>query len=265
MPKLERNSQQQQKQQRQNGPYRETKPYDQKHRQHKKGGKNSKRGNKWDNEELPTSVSACNKQLRDINRLLSKDTGLPSTKKVEFARRAKALNILKEQLTNTRSNKANATRYHGIKFFERKKVLRKLAQAEKKQQQGESSDEEKNIQELLVNLNYTTYYPDEIKYISLYPADLSKTPPEVLEKQNLIRNAIRLAMEKHDLPKDPRLVSVEDRKAVRKNNRTLLRTVSSVHGHDNTGADSGDSSATDQDEGNESGKNDSQVEDDFFE
>ncbi|KAI9499868.1 hypothetical protein BX070DRAFT_178677, partial [Coemansia spiralis] len=134
------------------------------------------------------------KQLRSITRLLGKDKGLPSTKRIELERRAKALTLLQGQLTNSKVDKANATRYHGVKFIERKKVLRKLAQEEKKHA---------DLQDLLVNLNYTTYYPDEIKYISLYPVDPLKTPADVVEKREAIRLAIKDAMERNDLPKDP--------------------------------------------------------------
>ncbi|KAJ1937201.1 18S rRNA maturation protein, partial [Linderina macrospora] len=115
--------------------------------------------NKLTERKLPNSVSACKKQLRDITRLSQRAT-LPSTKKVELERRIKALNVHMEQMTNSEVNKKNAKRYHHVKFFERKKVMRKLAKAEK---QGN----EEAIKELMVSLNYTTYYPDEQKYISL--------------------------------------------------------------------------------------------------
>ncbi|KAJ2557312.1 18S rRNA maturation protein [Coemansia sp. RSA 1933] len=232
----------------QHGSRHRTKPYEQKQRHG-----NSNKTNKY-SEKLPTSVSTCKRQIRDINRLLAKDAGLPSTKRVEFERRVKALEIQKEKLNDVRSTKANASRYHGIKFFERKKVLRKLAQAEKKQKSEESSETDELIQDLLVNLNYTTYYPDEVKYISLYPADPSKTPPEVLEKQSMIRSAIRVAIDNSTLPTDPRLVQAKDRKAIRKNNRTLLRTVSLAHGHEDIGSDSDQKDNDDDDD-----------EDDFFE
>ncbi|KAJ1798218.1 18S rRNA maturation protein, partial [Coemansia sp. RSA 2399] len=212
MPKLERNSEQQ------DGPQRKPLPYEVNARYKRKGGKKPKRTNTYSTEKLPTSVNACKKQARDINRLLKKNTNLPSTKKVEFERRVKALEILRGQLKGERSTKANASRYHGVKFFERKKVLRKLLQAEKQQQKEETSEIGQAVQELLVNLNYTTYYPDEIKYISLYPADPSKTPPNVLEKQSKIKQAIQVAMDNDSLPKDPRLVEAQDRKAIRKNN-----------------------------------------------
>ncbi|KAJ2402872.1 18S rRNA maturation protein [Coemansia sp. RSA 2559] len=265
MPKLERNSEQQ------DGPRRKPLPYELNARNKKNGEKRTKRTNTYSTKKLPTSVNACKKQARDINRLLKKNTELPSTKKVEFERRVKALEILQGQLKGERSTKANASRYHGVKFFERKKVLRKLVQAEKKQQEKETSEARQEVQELLVNLNYTTYYPDEIKYISLYPADPSKTPPNVLEKQSKIREAIRVAMDNDSLPKDPRLVQAQDRKAIRKNNRMLLRTVSLAHGRKDIGPDSdGSLSSASEDERSESdaGKEDNNAEeedDEFFE
>ncbi|KAI8324484.1 hypothetical protein GQ54DRAFT_245049, partial [Martensiomyces pterosporus] len=145
------------------------------------------------------------KLLRDTTRLLNRPK-MPSTKRVELERRVKMLNVLMSQMTSSQADRKNAKRYHGIKFVERKKVLRKLAQAEKESKGGDEEDEgEERMMELLVDLNYTTYYPDEFKYISLYPADPSKTAQVTKEKQRKIRESIRAAMEKGDLPRDPRL------------------------------------------------------------
>ncbi|KAJ1958475.1 18S rRNA maturation protein [Linderina pennispora] len=192
--------------------------------------------NKLTERKLPTSVSACKKQLRDITRLAQRAT-LPSTKKVELERRIKALNVHMEQMTNAEVNKKNAKRYHHVKFFERKKVMRKLAKAEK---QGDDDA----VEELMVSLNYTTYYPDEQKYISLYPTDPSKTPEEAKQQQAKIRELIAVAMENGDLPKDPRRVKAEDRKTIRRANRSLLRSVSLASGQE--AAESGSEGSGDE-------------------
>ncbi|KAJ1782300.1 hypothetical protein LPJ59_006844, partial [Coemansia sp. RSA 2399] len=69
---------------------------------------------------------------------------------------------------------------------------------------------------------------------------------------------------------DPRLVEAQDRKAIRKNNRMLLRTVSLAHGRKDIGSDSdGSLSSASEDEGSEidDGKEDNDVEeedDEFF-
>ncbi|KAJ2065439.1 18S rRNA maturation protein [Coemansia sp. S146] len=213
------------------------------------GGKrsNNKRPKKDDDSEspMPTSISQCKKQLRDATRLLTRPT-LASTKRQEVERRVKALGILQDQLTGAKVDKANASRYSGVKFIERKKVIRKLEKLEKAgRQQSSSGDEAKPakteaLNELLISLNYTTYYPDQIKYISLFPADPTRTSDETRAKQQQIRESIRLAMESGSLPKDPRLVSLEDTKAIKKSNRLMLRTVSLAHGLKDGGSDEGE-------------------------
>ncbi|KAJ1962253.1 18S rRNA maturation protein [Dipsacomyces acuminosporus] len=205
--------------------------------------------------QLPTNLSGCKKLLRDTNRLLNRPK-LNSSKKVELERRVKMLTVLMQQMTSTQQVKKNATKYHGIKFFERKKVLKKLKQLEANGDKGGDNGEKLD---LLVDLNYTTYYPDEHKYISLYPNDPSKTPKETKEKQEKIRLYIRKAMERGDLPKDPRAVKAEDRKAIRKANKALLRSISIADGldvaEDDSGSDdendgSADSDGSEEDEAN---------------
>ncbi|KAJ1726071.1 18S rRNA maturation protein [Coemansia biformis] len=203
--------------------------------------------------KLPTSLTSCKKQVRDVTRLL-KRPGIASTARVELERKLKALTILQGQMTNAQKDKSNATRYHGIKFFERKKILRRLEQADK---QLEATDGEKAVdtkkmaaekEKLLVELNYTTYYPDEHKYISLFPADPSKTTKETKERREAIIASIGEAMENGELPKDARTVSVDDRKAIRKSNRNMLRRVALALGEqpnddggdDNDGEEGGD-------------------------
>ncbi|KAJ2414941.1 18S rRNA maturation protein [Coemansia sp. IMI 209128] len=223
-----------------------------------------KRPKKDDDSETstPTSISQCKKQLRDAKRLLTRPT-LTSTKRQEVERRVKALSILLDQLSGAKVDKANATRYSGVKFIERKKVIRKLEKLEKDARQPLPSEAEAKsaraeaLKELLISLNYTTYYPDQIKYISLFPADPARTSDETRAKQQQIRESIRLAMESGSLPKDPRLVSLEDAKAIKKSNRLMLRTVSLAHGlkHDGSGED--------EDEDGE-GEGDNNVDDEFF-
>ncbi|KAJ1900030.1 18S rRNA maturation protein [Kickxella alabastrina] len=232
------------------------------------GNNNYKQKNKPDakkkdterDERIPKSASKCKKQVRDINRLLNSKQLMPSTKRLELERRIKALTVMQTQLAGSHNDKANATRYHGVKFIERKKVLRKLEQLDKKiiaadrhSEEFESLRTEKR--ELLMELNYTTYYPDEVKYISLFPADPKSTSEDTKERQAKIKEAIRAAMGRGDLPKDAREVVARDRKAIRRSNKFLLRSVSLAHGLKDTGGDSEneDDSDDSQDNDNEGG------------
>ncbi|KAJ1724408.1 18S rRNA maturation protein [Coemansia erecta] len=200
--------------------------------------------NNYAEKRLPRSLSKCKQEIRSINRLLNSRKLLPSTKRTELERRVKALTVLQQQLTNTEVDKANATRYHGVKFVERKKVLRKLENIEK----SETDADEALKAELLIDLNYTTYYPDEVKYISLFPANPENTSEQTRSRQREIREAIRAAMASGGLPADARSVDVKDRKMIRRNNRRLLRTVNLAHGLENNDADSSSDSDDDASE-----------------
>ncbi|KAJ2079784.1 18S rRNA maturation protein [Coemansia sp. RSA 988] len=208
------------------------KPYKRSGNSSVQSGNKSNQGQKAS--QPPVSLGACKKQIRDVTRLLSRE-GLPSTARVELERRLKALTIQQKQLTNSEKDRANASRYHKIKFFERKKVSRMLTQIDKQLEIKEITPEAReklttDKQEHLVNLNYTTYYPNEFKYISLFPANPSSTTEETAKRRETIRLAVSEAMERGDLPKDPRDISVRERKAIRRGCRFMLRSVSTVHG-----------------------------------
>ncbi|KAJ2478013.1 18S rRNA maturation protein [Coemansia sp. RSA 2320] len=196
---------------------------------------------------MPTSLSQCKKQLRDATRLLARST-LSSTKRQEVERRVKALGMLQTQFSGAKVDKANAAKYSGVKFVERKKVIRSLEKLEKLGKKSGESAAKSEILDLLVSLNYTTYYPDQFKYISLFPSDPKRTTEETRDKQRQIRESIKLAMEAGNLPKDPRLVSSEDTKAIRKSNKLVLQTVSLAHGQTDSGSKDEDEEDGDDDE-----------------
>ncbi|KAJ2704706.1 18S rRNA maturation protein [Coemansia sp. IMI 203386] len=224
-------------------------PYNRDSNRDNKKKKNDKEPTEY---RLPKGLSKCKNEIRSLNRLLSSSQLMPSTKRLELERRLKALTLRQTQLSSSKVDKTNASRYHGVKFIERKKILRRLAQIDKKpeEQQVEFEQEKKN---LLVDLNYTSYYPDQVKYISLFPAEPEKTSKETKERQGVIREAIREAMEKGKLPKDARDVKADDRKAIRRNNRLLLKSVSLAHGLEHK---DGDDSAESDGERSEAENND---------
>ncbi|KAJ2715882.1 18S rRNA maturation protein [Coemansia spiralis] len=205
--------------------------------------------------QLPASLTSCKKQVRSLSRLLNRP-GLASTARVEMERKLKALTILQSQMTNAQKDKANATRYHGIKFFERKKIIRRLDKLDKLPAAEQTDKTQDEKERLLVDLNYTTYYPDEHKYISLFPADPSKTTEDTKERREAIRTSIAEAMESGELPKDARLVNANDRKAIRKSNKSMLRRVARA-----LGVQAADG-AEDKDDGG--GDDDGDVDDEFF-
>ena len=121
--------------------------------------------------------------LRQTRRLLGKDS-LAADVRVATERRLKSLEADLAHAEQARIERTLATRYHRVKFFERQKVLRKLAQV-KRQLDGEAGEEgrevlgkkewrklEKRLGELRVDLNYVLHYPKTKKYISLFPPEV---------------------------------------------------------------------------------------------
>ncbi|KAH6910414.1 hypothetical protein BKA70DRAFT_1147429 [Coprinopsis sp. MPI-PUGE-AT-0042] len=155
--------------------------------------------------------------LRQARRLLAKDK-LAADKRVETERRIKALEAELEQAEHAEKERAMAVRYHKVKFFERKKVTRKLTQIKKRMQSAEGSEKEELAAQLLeerVNLNYILHYPKAKKYISLFPPEVrnGEAPAKVSEAESdktnkdreEVRSWVRESMMKKDLPSEPEL------------------------------------------------------------
>ncbi|KAK6199285.1 rRNA-processing protein EFG1 [Scheffersomyces amazonensis] len=115
------------------------------------------------------------KKIRDIERLLKKDN-LPATVRVENERSLKALKV---ELGNAQVNlraKEISKKYHMVRFFEKKKAIRKLKQAKKEFEDVSKGGVRKDIKKARkklrhceVDLVYTVLFPKSEKYISLYP------------------------------------------------------------------------------------------------
>lgn len=139
--------------------------------------------------------SKIKKKIRDIKRLLKRDN-LPSDLVIANER---ALKTLEGELENVEENKKVRkliSRYHKVRFFERKKaarhykhelqVLKELKQKaeeckdteEKEKIEEEIKKQEKKVHGKAVNFAYTLNFPETEKYVSLY----RQNNPEDVEK-----------------------------------------------------------------------------------
>lgn len=148
------------------------------------------------------------KKIRDIERLLKKQN-VPANIRIDNERALKALNV--ELTSKQQDNKTQkiAKKYHMVRFFERKKALRKLKQARKALQEVLESGERKDIKKARkvvrhseIDVAYVVLFPKAEKYISLYPnhqpektAD-SENAKRGLEKTDAQRREHRKKMEK---------------------------------------------------------------------
>ncbi|CCE65574.1 hypothetical protein TPHA_0L02230 [Tetrapisispora phaffii CBS 4417] len=122
---------------------------------------------------IDAGVNKIKKRIRDIERLLKKKGDiLPDTVIVEKERTLEALKIELENAHLQQKIKQNAKKYHMIKFFERKKAMRKYKKAAKAIE--DDSDNKEKQAELLktkIDLCYVVNFPKSEKYIALYPSN----------------------------------------------------------------------------------------------
>ncbi|KAI5956341.1 EFG1 [Candida jiufengensis] len=129
------------------------------------------------------SSSKLKKKIRDIERLLKKSSEpnskskLPANKKIEYERALKGLNIELQQSQFNIKQKTNATKYHMVRFFEKKKAIRKLKQLRSQFKEIEKTGIKKDIKKVRkqlrhgeIDLLYIVLFPKSEKYISLYPS-----------------------------------------------------------------------------------------------
>ncbi|EPQ55407.1 hypothetical protein GLOTRDRAFT_116299 [Gloeophyllum trabeum ATCC 11539] len=184
--------------------------------------KKARRPKAYHGQDEPTGVPGVQKlkaQLRSVRRLLAKDN-LAADVRVETERRLRALEADLEAAERARKERALAVRYHKVKFFERQKVVRKIAQTKKKlARDGLRGSERKELEgalaELRVDLNYILHYPRLEKYISLFPPEvrLGEVPPPEQAKEKAktdkrraeLRARIRREMEAGELGGEPEL------------------------------------------------------------
>ncbi|KAN0125513.1 DUF2361 domain containing protein [Russula decolorans] len=195
-------------------------------KQERKKGRNNERLKK----DAPLGVSKIKSALRQTRRLLAKE-GLGADVRIEAERKLKALEA--DLVVAERANKerALATRYHKVKFFDRQKLLRKIRQTKSQlEDENISSKVRKALKvelfDLRVDLNYVMTYPKLEKYISLYPPEVrsgdcgaapvhSGASSSVTdEKREKLREWVRERMREGEMSSEPE--TLEYRQSVQK-------------------------------------------------
>ncbi|KAI0714061.1 hypothetical protein C8T65DRAFT_645375, partial [Cerioporus squamosus] len=165
--------------------------------------------------------------------------------RVATERRLKALEGDLARAEQARLERTMATRYHKIKFFERQKVTRRIAQVKKQLAAAPEKKErrklEVRLEGLRVDLNYILHYPKTKKYISLFPPEVrqggkdkdaeqvareEKEKSETDRQREEVRKWVREQMEAGALSEEPEV----EQKAEGK--RTSAATVQGSFGQD---------------------------------
>ncbi|KAG9081877.1 18S rRNA maturation protein [Ceratobasidium sp. 370] len=156
-------------------------------------------------------VQKLKSSLRQTRRLLAKDDLAPDVR-IQTERRLKSLEADLAKAETRRKERSMAVRYHKIKFFDKRKVIRKINQTKRALEAPElEKKERKRLQKALlghrVDLNYILNYPKLAKYISLYPStapdDADTTETDRLREER--RAAVRQAMKQGEMDAEPEI------------------------------------------------------------
>lgn len=150
-------------------------------------------------EPLTTAgTNKIKKRIRDLERLLArKKNTLPDTILIEKERSLDALRHELDQAHLKQKIKKNATKYHMVRFFERKKALRRYKQALKKNDTDE-------LLQRKIDLCYVVNFPKGEKYVAIYPNNESESV-KTNQRRESFRAIITKQLEDGTLP-----VSLED-------------------------------------------------------
>lgn len=150
-------------------------------RSHRKQGKG---GNKTSAVIEAGTTTKLNKKIRDITRLLDKKKeSLPANVIIEKERELKALKV---ELANAKLKikiKDLSKKYHMVRFFEKKKALRRYNQVKNKlaeltnnndsDDKSEIKKTKKKLKHCEEDLIYIVNFPRTEKYIALFPTEES--------------------------------------------------------------------------------------------
>lgn len=137
----------------------------------------------------PKSVSLKN-QIRSTERLLRKDLPL----ELRATQEKKLAELKNQQELHTRLAKERKIflRYRKIKFFERRKIERRIRRLERLQRtssdhtsEGEIADQ---LHKLKEDLEYVRFFPKTEKYVSLF---IGGDNPDIVDKRNKLRKQIK--------------------------------------------------------------------------
>lgn len=147
--------------------------------------------------DIDTPLTELRKKIRSLEKLLAHDAkvakalldsktsggarSMPSHVRQEKERALAGyqhdLGLALAKKTRDQGHSKMITRYHRVRFFERKKAERVLKHARTALEKGEGSEEA--VLNAQTDLNYALYLPLNEKYISLWPQDGEDDPNKV--------------------------------------------------------------------------------------
>lgn len=119
---------------------------------------------------VQVGVSKLRKKLRDLTRVLKKNQ-FDATKKAATERAIEAVKAELNDLVKNKKVRELARRYHMVRFFERKKAMRRLRRVVK-----EEPDNKEKLQIAEAGWYYVNQFPIEKKYVAIFVNEKAEKP-----------------------------------------------------------------------------------------
>lgn len=199
------------------------------------------------------NFGSVKKMIRDTTRLLSRPN-LPADVRREQERKLAALQVSLADRQKGELERQMTVKYRMVKFFERKKALRRLAAAQ-------ASGDAEEIAEAQLDLAYILHFPKDRKYIALYASGGAASCDQVLAEREAIRKQIaqKLAL----LGAETLLAKVNAKKALKDSDEEVSEEEegSDDDNDDNDGSDDGSDESDDFDSNDSDSENDAEDDD----
>ena len=161
-------------------------------------------------------------QIRGVQRYLRRDD-LSAEARATNEKKLKQLQHLQANRIRTDKEKKISKQYHGIKFFEKKKVLRKQKRLQKKLQQSNLSEKEKyeaqtELKQVEKEIIYITHFPKGKKYVALFPNKNKNDASMKSLRKKLMKEALKIADKAAKKEKQNKKVDYSDDEDMNKDN-----------------------------------------------
>ncbi|TWU76724.1 18S rRNA maturation protein [Metarhizium rileyi] len=124
------------------------------------------------------SLEYSRKRARNIERLLQRKTDLPANVQNDLQRELESHKSTVSDRSFQKRRSAMISKYHMVRFFERKKASRLAKQIQRKIEQAQATDDTEELERQLhiaeVDEAYTIYHPHMEPYVSLYGSSKSE-------------------------------------------------------------------------------------------
>lgn len=136
-------------------------------------------------------------RISECKRRLAKGT-LPADVRRTQERILQSLTHEQQQLDKEKRAKKLASKYKAVRFFEKRKVTRKLKSAIKRDLSasggGSSEELRTEVTDLKKRLNYIVHFPLDQKYLSLFASSETADEKGVTKRDDMIENIWRQVM-----------------------------------------------------------------------